>query len=382
MNEQAHNSPKPRTVLILDNSLDMGGLEKKLFDFISRIDKSRYRVVICCLKQGGYFKEALESLGTPFYERLLGHKYDLTAFGKLKRILAAEKVDLIYSFVHPNTLILSNLARRLGLVKGLIMSIHATGSPSGGRLIGYRQRPFLSRVNRFLAVAHAHKRYLVEIEGLKEDKIEVIHNGVDIDRYYPGPADLALRQELGIQKEERVVVTVASLRPVKQIDNLLRAIPAVLAERPNTRFLLVGDGSERGRLIELARDLGILKQVTFAGIRNDINAILRLGDYFVLPSGTEAFPNVLLEAMASGLPIVTTDVGSVRELVTDRESAYIVPPGRPDDLSRAVNMLLSDEETANTFKERGRRIVEERFTLKQMCEKRERVFDSVLASCG
>ena len=124
------------------------------------------------------------------------------------------------------------------------------------------------------------------------------------------------------------------------------------------------------------------RQITFAGIRNDIDAILRLSDYFVLPSGTEAFPLVLLEAMASGLPIVTTDVGSVREMVTDRESAFIVPPGRPDDLSRSINMLLSDEETANIFKEKGRRIVEEQFTLKQMCQKTERLFDAVLAGHG
>ena len=382
MNQHDLQSMKPRTVLVLDNSLDLGGLEKKLFDFVSRIDQSRYRVVMCCLKQGGYFKEAFEALGTPFYERLMGSKYDLRAFWKLKRILAAENVDLIYSFAHPNTLILSDLARRFRLVKGVIISIHATGSPSGGRLIGLRQRPFLSRVNRFLAVAHAHKKYLIEKEGLEESKIEVIHNGVDIDRYHPGPPDPALKQELGIREGERVVVTVASLRPVKQIDNLLRAIPAVLAGRPNTRFLLVGDGSERGRLMGLARELGISERVTFAGLRSDIDAILRLGDYFVLPSRTEAFPNVLLEAMASGLPIVTTDVGSVRELVADRESAFIVPPGRPDDLSRAINTLLSDDETASRFKELGRRIVEERFTLEEMCKKRERVFDAVLADYG
>jgi glycosyltransferase involved in cell wall biosynthesis len=368
--------------MILDNSLDMGGLEKKLFDFISRIDKNRYRIVICCLKYGGYFKESLTSLGLPFYENLLAHKYDLTAFWKLKRIIKAEQVELIYSFGHANTLILTELAKRFGLVRGLIISIHATGSPSGGRLIGPFQQPFMSRVDRFLAVAYSHKRYLVDKEGLREEKIEVIHNGVDIDRYHPGPPDPDLKRELGIQEGERVVVTVASLRPVKTIDNLLRAVPAVLENQPNTRFLLVGGGSERTNLTDLAGQLGVSKQVTFAGIRNDIEAILRLGDYFVLPSKTEAFPNVLLEAMASGLPIVTTDVGSVRELVTDGESAYIVPPQQPEALSRAINKLMSDDSAASAFKELGRRIVEDKFTLKQMCDKRQQIFDEVLAQHG
>jgi glycosyltransferase involved in cell wall biosynthesis len=374
------NKANLHKILILDNSLEMGGLEKKLFDFVTRIDEKRFKVAICCLKQGGYFKEAFQSIGTPFYENLLRYKYDVLAYRRLSRILSDEKVDLIYSFAHPNTIFFSYVPMLTGSVRGWVVSLHATGSPSGGRLIGRFQKLFLSRVSRFIAVAHVHKRYLVEVEGLPEERIEVIHNGVDVVKFHPGSPEPSLKRELGIREGERVVTSVASLRPVKRIDTLLHAASHILERYADVRFLLVGDGIDRAHLEQLAQELGIAGSVTFAGIRSDVDAILRASDIFVLSSATEAFPNAVLEAMASGLPVVSTDVGGVRELVADGESGMIVPPENPDALAQAIDVLLTEEDRAAAFGRKGRRIVEEQFTLEQMCEKRQLLFEELLCS--
>jgi glycosyltransferase involved in cell wall biosynthesis len=371
-------------ILILDNSLNMGGLEKKLYEFVSRIDRRRFKVSVCCLKAGGYFRRPFEELGVPFYERTMSGRYDIFAYRKLSRIIRSENVDIIYSFAHSNTVLLSHLAMMNQLVSAWIVSLHATGSPAGGRLIGPITKRLLSRVSRFIAVAHEHKKYLVEVEGLPGERIEVIHNGVDVERYRPGSPAASIREDLGIEDGDRVITTIASLNPRKRHDLLLQAAAAVVKRHPRARFLLVGGGPEGDKLQQLAKSFGIADRVIFAGIRDDVDEILRASDLFVLSSmrGTETFPNVLLEAMASGVPVVSTDVGSVREMVSADESARVVPPEDAEQLAAAIDNLLGDEEKARSFGAAGRRIVEQRFTIEQMCEKRERLFEELLHDSG
>jgi glycosyltransferase involved in cell wall biosynthesis len=122
--------------------------------------------------------------------------------------------------------------------------------------------------------------------------------------------------------------------------------------------------------------------VLFCGIRDDVNAVLRAADIVVLSSRTEAFPNVVLEAMATGLPVVTTDVGSVREMVEDGRSALIVPAGDPTRLRDAIERLSLDPALRNSFGARGRAVVEQRFGIGAMCEAREALFEELLSSPG
>jgi glycosyltransferase involved in cell wall biosynthesis len=371
---------KIHTIMILENHLVMGGLEKKLYDFVSRIDRSHYRVVVCCLKDAGYFKNAFVELGVPFYERLLRHKYDVFAYRRLLRVIAAENVDLIYTLPHPNSVIFSSIARRTGRVKGVVVSIHGTGAPTGGRMVRAYLKPFFCGVDRFIAVAEQHRSYLIVSEELPADKVVVIHNGVDVGKYHPGEPDPALRKALGLPPEERVITTVASLNRYKGVDVLLHAVPEIIRRHSDTRIVIVGDGPERAVLTRLALDLDLAERVVFTGIRSDVDEILRSSDVFVLPSRTEAFPNVILEAMATALPVVATDVGSVEELVEGGKTGYRVRPDDPHVLSEKVCALLEDPDRARAFGEAGRRVVEQRYRLEGMCERRERLFDELL--CG
>ncbi|MBI4721148.1 MAG: glycosyltransferase [Chitinivibrionia bacterium] len=370
------------TILILDNSLDMGGVEKKLFDLIPRFDRGHFNIVVCCLKDGGYYKKPLENMGVRFYDGLLGHKYDVLAYAQLDRIIRDERVDLIYSFLHPNTVFFSFLAKSTGRVRAWVVSIHATGSPTGGRLLKPYLRPFLKRVDRFIAVAHAHKEYLARTEGLPEDGIAVIYNGVDSELYRPAPERPGLRAALGLRPHAPVVVAIASLKPAKCIDVLLAAAARTVGRVSEAEFLIIGDGPERKNLETMARELGIGGRVVFTGVRDDVYDLLRLGSLFVLPAkrGTETFPNVLLEAMATSLPVVSTDVGSVREMVEDGASALLVPPEDPEALASAMTDLLLLPEKRAAFGQRGRSIVLDRFTLEAMRTKREALFAELLCA--
>lgn len=369
---------KKYNLLLLDNELDMGGSENLLYEFVSRVDPDLFAVKVCCLKEGGYFKNRLIDLGVPFYDQLLKHKYDAFAFRKLARIIETESVDIIETYAHANTVLFSYLAKMLALVKRFVVSFHATGTVTGGNLVPAYLKPFLREADALLALAQEHKRYLVEQEGLSRFKIEVIHNGIDTATYFAGSPDAQLRRELNVDAGDTLVTTVASLKPLKRIDLLLRAAQRVLQTNPKVVFLVVGDGPDRGELEVLAGTLGIGDRVRFAGIRDDVPALLRSSDLFVLSSKTEAFPLVVLEAMASGLPVVATDVGSVREMVEDGISAIIVPPEDPTALANAITKIAGDGKQARAFGDEGRRIVTERFKVETMCAKRQKLFTRLL----
>lgn len=369
---------KIHNIMILENHLGMGGLEKKLYDFVSRIDRAHYRVVACCLKDAGHLRDPFIGLGVPMYERLLKSKYDAFAFARLLRVVDGENIDLIYTLPHPNSVIFAALARRLGRVKRVVVSVHGTGGPMGGRMVRGYLKPFFGGVDRFISVAEEHKRYLVETEELPPEKTVVIYNGVDLVKFHPGTASEAVRGALGIRPGERVVTTVASLNYYKGVDVFVNAMPALLEEFGNTRFVIVGDGPERKALEKLAADLGVADRAAFTGIRSDVDEILRASDVFVLSSRTEAFPNVILEAMATGLPVVSSDVGSVAELVGEGKTGHRVPPEDPAALARSIRALLEDGARAKSFGAAARRVVEERFRLEGMIEKRESLFAELL----
>jgi len=252
----------------------------------------------------------------------------------------------------------------------------------GRRLVPGYLRPFLASADAILAVAESHKRYLVDVEGIRADRVTVIRNCVDTARYRPRDGREtrgveAARAALGLEEDDVVFTTVASLKPVKGIDVLLRAAAPVLKERPRTRLLVVGDGPDRAALEALARELGIADRAVFTGIRDDVDVLYRASDAVVLPSRSEAFPNAVLEAMASGLPVVTTDVGSVREMV-EEDSAVVVAPEDAGALGAALAALAGDAERRARMGRRGREIVVERFRIEQMCEARERLFERLI----
>jgi glycosyltransferase involved in cell wall biosynthesis len=240
----------------------------------------------------------------------------------------------------------------------------------------------LRRADALLAVAEIQKNYLVETEHLPREKIRVIHNGVDTTRFQPAPAGerAALRAELGIGEQDVAVIAVASLKPLKRIDALLTAAARLAQTGIPLRVIIAGDGSERAALEKLAADLGMGAAVAFLGNRDDVNRLLQASDVFVLASRTEAFPNVVLEAMATGLAVVTTDVGSVREMVEPDASALLVNSGDDAALEAALKRLAGDAALRARLGRRGREIVNERFRFDTMCQKREEMFEDVISN--
>ena len=179
----------------------------------------------------------------------------------------------------------------------------------------------------FIGVAQAHGRHLIETEGFPAEKVHVIPNGVDVERFNPMHNGEAVRRELGIAATAPVIGIVAALRPEKNHDMFLRAAKIVRDRIPEARFLIVGDGPEREALVQLTRELDLGDAVHFLGNRSDVPEILAALDVFALTSRIEANPVSILEAMASGKPVVAPRVGSIDESVSDGETGFLTEPG-------------------------------------------------------
>jgi glycosyltransferase involved in cell wall biosynthesis len=206
-------------------------------------------------------------------------------------------------------------------------------------------------------------RALGRVDGFSGQRIEVIENGIDVERYAAATDRAALRNVLGLDPARRYLATVARFHPVKDHATLLRAFATVAAARSDVDLLLAGDGPLRADLEQQVRVSGIDGRVRFLGVRSDVPALLQAVDVFVLTSVSEAASLTVLEAMASRLPVVVTAVGGNPEMVRHGVEGLLVPRGDAAGVAAALLRVLDDPTSAATMGAAGRARVEERYQL-------------------
>jgi glycosyltransferase involved in cell wall biosynthesis len=218
-----------------------------------------------------------------------------------------------------------------------------------------------------------------QVWSLPPHKVCYIPNGVDTRHFTPPAPDQveAVRRRLGIGAAEIVIGSVGQLRGEKNHERLLRAFAAVASKRP-CRLLMVGDGPLQERLTCLARDLGAAERVLFAGAVPDPADCYRAMNLFALPSDTEQMPIAVLEAMAGGLPVVSTDVGDVRTMLSADNRAYVVPPAREDAYAACLAALLDDPAARRTLGQANRAKCALEYEVGGMVRAYERLYHAVL----
>jgi glycosyltransferase involved in cell wall biosynthesis len=242
----------------------------------------------------------------------------------------------------------------------------------------YRQLRALARgVDRYFAVSREIAAELVEELGWPAEKVEVLYNAVDVERTAV-PAPPGLREQLGGSETRPLVLTPARLNAQKGHDTLLEAV----AEVPEALFLLAGDGPERQRLEALASDLGVSDRVRFLGRREDIPQLLAACDVFALPSLYEGSSLAVLEAMAAGIPIVSSAIGGTDELIDDGHSGLLVPPGDAAALAAALRRVLAVPQLREDFAARARERVDAGLTREQNADRVAEVYRELLSDSG
>ena len=308
----------------------------------------------------------------PVFESLLRNKYDLRVLPRLTRLMRRRQIDAIISVGTGDKMFWGRLAAWLAGVPVIISAIHSTGFPDR---IGRLNRMLTPLTDVFMGVADAHGRYLVEQERFPAEKVCVIPNGIDTDRFRPRAADPELRRRLGLHPGP-VAGTVARLGPEKNHELFLEVAARTRQEVPDAQFVLIGDGPLRGFLQQRARQLGIADCVHFLGWRSDVDELLGLLNVFLLTSHIEANPISILEAMAAGVPVVSTRVGSVAETVS-ADAGFLVEPGDAAGMAGHLVRLFRDPNLARTMGMAGRESVIRRWSVDQMVLQYENVIEKI-----
>lgn len=354
----------PMRVMFFHTSLFVGGAEALLVDLIRRLDRDRFAPEVCCLKNLGPLAAALAD-DVPVFHGFIKHKYDVPVVARLARLLRQRQIDAIVTVGAGDKMFWGRLAAWLAGVPIITSALHSTGWPDG---ISRLNRLLTPLTDAFIAVAEPHARYLIEQEKLPPRRVRVVFNGIDTERFRPRTADAALRASLGLPGDAPVAGIVARLSREKNHEMFLEVARLVRARAPKAHFLIVGEGIDRQRLEQLARDLGVADCVRFLGNRTDVPELLAMIDVFLLTSHIEASPVSVLEALATGKPVVATRVGSVGETVADGEVGYLVEPGDAALMAERTVELFADARLAQSLGARGRRLVIERASVDRMVE--------------
>jgi glycosyltransferase involved in cell wall biosynthesis len=353
--------------------MQVAGAEVLVAETIRRL-KCAIDATIFCLDSVGALGEQLRSEGVEVVS--LGRRpgRDWRVAWRLARAARDRDIDVFHA--HQYTPFFYAALARVVSCGGprLILTEHGRHYPD-------RVRPLRRAVNRLaldrLADAvNACCRFsadgLATVDGFAGGRIEVIENGIDLSRYSLASDRAGLRRSLGLDPSRRYIITIARFHPVKDHATLLRAFADVARTRSDTDLLLAGDGPLRAELEQQARAAGIAERVQFLGIRSDVPDLLKASDLFALTSVSEAASLTLLEAMASGVAVVVTNVGGNPEIVRNGIEGLLVPRGDSAAIGKALLQILDDPGRAAAMGAAGRARVQARYQL-------QRTVDSYLA---
>ncbi|HEX5011986.1 MAG TPA: glycosyltransferase [Planctomycetota bacterium] len=363
-------------ILHLITTLGVGGAEKHL-QILTRGQVARgHEVRVAYLKGQGELTRDFEAQGVGVVNlqggggvlgRLPKLGELLAARGQLRRLLREWRPDVLHThLLKADTL--GALSARSGGVRALVASKHNDERALLRAPVSLVHGWLSRRVARTICLSDHVARFVEQHGRVPRGRIRRVYYGVDPDVLQPRRTRAAVRAELGLLPDAPVLVCVGRLAPQKDHPTLLAAL-ALLP--PDVALLVVGgdpfgDGAER--LAARARELGLSDRVRFLGIRHDVPDLLGASDLFVLPSLWEGLGLVFLEAMAVSLPTVATKVSAIPEVVPDGVGGWLVPPGRPDELARAIATALADPAERARRGAAGRALLLQRFTLPRMID--------------
>jgi len=373
---------KPKKLLLLGSQMETGGAQRLLLQQGDWFQSRGWEVTAAFLydKEGLYdrwqtehsfrlFNLRARESGAGMFRRTV---LMVSAVFRLYRLMQVQRFDAILTFTHHSNLIGIPLAWWAGVrVRAASHHGHILDFPK------WLEKLHARLVNswmtgHFIVVSDPIRLEAVE-EGIRPEKITVIENGISL----PDQAQVdaaPTRQELMLGEQTKLVITVGRMTDQKAQTYLIRAIPAVIQQFPDTVFAFVGDGPLADELAEEALRLDIADRVRFLGIRRDVLTIMAAADIFVLPSIFEGLPVAMLEAMGMGSAVIATPVGGVPQVIRHGETGLVIPMKDAEAISRAIISLLADDAERNRLAKNGQKLVRREFTMDKMCAKYESIF--------
>lgn len=328
-----------RLLWLLD-SLNVGGAEALVLPFAAA---THHDLTVACMRATGenLVEQELRRRGVRTVNFHARNLRDRAAFRRFAQFVREERIDLVHAHLTYSAIWTAWLSRGTGVPS--LVSLHAAPSVIKAQESSALRRLAVEVKDRLMSIAVNRwvTRIITVSAGLRDaygkrlraDKLRVVHNGIEVARFRGDHSAIRARleREFDVPRGAKLAVTVSVLRPRKGIEVLLEAAARV----PDMVFLIVGDGPLRASWQSLVRT----DNVRWAGYRTDVDELLAGCDVFVHPSLEDAFPTVLLEAMAAGLPVVASHVGGIPEIVDDGVTGVLVPPGDPGAIVAALSRV-------------------------------------------
>lgn len=350
-------------------ALQPGGMEFGVVKLVNGLDRSRVRSSICSTKPVGEMK-ALVCPEVPLFELHRRDGNDLRLVWNLYKLFRDERPHVVHTHAW-GTLLEGLLAARMARVPIVVHGEHGTLQLK--KYQRWLQRAGWSWADQVLSVSSRLAERMVSEMRYPHDRVRTLRNGVDLSRFRTGQR-LAAREWLRLTGNELVIGTVGRLVPVKDQATLLDAVAILRNRGVRVTTVIAGDGPLRERLREKAVSLGIAADVRLLGHRSDVDRVLAALDVFVLSSVSEGLSNTILEAMATGVPVVATRVGGADELVVDGVTGTLISAGSPDGLATALEELLLDGVQREAMGTAARRRAESEFSLPTVLVKYQQLY--------
>ncbi|MBI4550557.1 MAG: glycosyltransferase [Candidatus Omnitrophica bacterium] len=367
----------PKIVYLLPE-LKLGGTERHVLRLaFGLINRGHDAGIVCLFREGALAPEAA-ALRIPFECLNLPYRWDARTFWRLCRWMRARKPRILHTELF-GFHFFAGLAAKLCRVPLVISGRRELADWQKWRHVQLEKlgNRFVDRV---VCCSEAVRRRTLDRESLAPAKAVTLYNGIEVADFVDAGRRDAVRRELGIPSQARVVGTVANFGREKGYPHLLEAASRILEKDPSVWFLLVGDGPLLEEMRKRAARIPLGRQILFTGFRSDIPELMAAMDLFALASVSEGFPNVLLEAMAAGKPIVATDVGGIPELIGADRDGLLVPPADAAALAEAVRKLLLDPARAGRLAENAKRTVLGRFTRESTVEQYEKLYLTLMGA--
>jgi sugar transferase (PEP-CTERM/EpsH1 system associated) len=374
----------PPLVMHIIYRLAIGGLENGLVNLINHMPPGRYRHVIVCLTDFTDFRKRICSPGVSVLALHKQPGMDWSVYGKLWTIIR----DMKPMIVHTRNLPTFEMAALATLAR-VPYRIHGEHGRDLHDAYGTSKKFLIFRkildiaVDHYVVVSQDLEQWLQNMVMVASEKVSQIYNGVDTEIFHSNTQKgREVLPDRFASLDQVVIGTVGRLQYVKDQATLIRGIASLVKMDPaivdKIRVVIVGDGSFKKELEQLVRESYLTDIVWMAGARNDIPRLLQGMDIFVLPSEAEGISNTILEAMATGLPVIATRVGGNAELVVEGETGLLVPPKDPQALGLALLAYLLDRRTMRSHGEAGRKRVEKEFSMQAMVEHYLQVYDGLV----
>lgn len=359
-------------VLHCIETISSGGVERTLLTLIRGLPKEKYQHKVICTWKGGAVAEALEKEGVEIYSiGTFKSPFEFKKLNEVVKITKSYKPHLIHGAVFEGM----TMATVAGLfsMKSKVILEETSDPQNRSKKANLLLKAFSYRANALQAISEEVGNYLVKETSVKNCKVRIISNGVEVPEILSQKDKINLREKYGLTKDDIVVGFVGRLyNNHKRFTDLLEAI--YILENKEIKLLIVGDGKDRELLNAEVERINLSSQIIQVGYQSNPHPFYDLMDVFCVPSSREGFGLVAAEAMLHSIPVIATKVGGLQNVVVNRETGYLIPPFSPESIAEKIEIIARNPNLGKKMGERGKERARQNFSADRYCKEVESLY--------